>query len=69
MKVWYTLAEACEYMGLKERKIRNLTKEGRLRYTKPDKKFMFHKNWIDAYLLDMGTRLTPTQKKELADLS
>jgi len=69
MNKWYTLSEACEYVGLKERTVRKLVKEGKLRYSKPSMKLLFQKRWLDAYVMNMGTRLTPTQKRELEDLS
>ncbi len=69
MKIWYTLLDAVEYLCLSERKIRTLVKEGRLRASQPEKKLLFHKSWLDAYAMNMGTRLTPTQKRELEDLS
>ncbi len=69
MKVWFTLLDAVEYLNLSERKIRNLVKEGRMRASQPEKKLLFHKNWLDAYVMNMGTRLTLTQKRELEELS
>lgn len=69
MKVWYTLSDAVKYLNLSDKKIRNLVKEGKLRVSQPEKKLLFHKTWLDAYMMKMGTRLTPTQKRELEELS
>ena len=69
MRQWYTLSEASDYIGLKERTVRKLMKEGKLRYSQPSRKLLIHKKWLDAYAMSMGTRLTPTQKRELEELS
>ena len=69
MKFWYTMSDAVKYLNLSDKKIRNLVKEGRLRVSQPEKKLLFHKTWLDAYMMEMGTRLTPTQKRELEELS
>ncbi len=69
MKIWLTLNDAVEYLNLSERKIRNLVKEGKLRASKPEKKLLFHKIWLDAYVMNMGTRLSKTQRRELEELS
>jgi|SaaInlStandDraft_4_1057021.scaffolds.fasta_scaffold414097_1 excisionase family DNA binding protein len=63
------MSDAVKYLNLSDKKIRNLVKEGRLRVSQPEKKLLFHKTWLDAYMMEMGTRLTPTQKRELEELS
>jgi len=69
MKVWYTLLDTVEYLNLSEKKIRTLVKSKKIRASQPEKKLLFHKTWLDAYVMNMGTRLTPTQKRELEELS
>jgi len=68
-KIWFTLADACEYLNLKERTVRNLLRTGKLKYTRPSKKIAIHRKWLDGYQMNFGAKLTPGQRRELENLN
>ena len=66
---WMSAKQSADYIMVSDRKLRSLCKLGRLRYAQPSKKLMFRRSWLDAYILGFGKRLTPTERKELEELS
>jgi excisionase family DNA binding protein len=66
---WMSAKQSADYIGVTDRTLRNLCKIGKIKYTKPSKKLMFRKSWLDRYMLGFGKRITPTERKELEELS
>ncbi len=66
---WLNAKESRIYINVSDRTLRSLCKNGRVKYAQPSKKLMFRKSWLDAYILGFGKRLTPTERKELEELS
>jgi len=66
---WMSAKQSADYIKVSDRTLRALCKSGRLKYVQPSKKLIFRRSWLDSYMLGYGTRLTPTEKKELEELS
>ncbi len=66
---WLSAKQSRSYILVSDRTLRALCKSGRLKYAQPSKKLMFRKAWLDQYMLGFGKRLTPTERKELEELS
>ncbi|NQV14252.1 helix-turn-helix domain-containing protein [bacterium] len=43
-----------------------LVREGKIKAVKPGGKLMYRQEWLTAYALGFGTRLTKSQKAEIA---
>ncbi len=66
---WMSAKQSAAYINVSDRKLRALCKSGRIKYYQPCKKLLFRKSALDSYVLGFGKRLTPTERKELEELS
>jgi excisionase family DNA binding protein len=65
---WLSTVQATDHLKITDRTLRNLCKNGKLKYVQPGKKLLFRKSWLDAYALGFGKRLTPSERRELEEL-
>jgi len=66
---WLSSIEAAKHINISDRTLRKLCKSGRLKYTQMGKLLRFRKCWLDAYVLGYGKKLTPSERRELEELS
>jgi len=64
-----SVKQSAAYINVSEKTLRKLCKLGKIKYFQPDKKILIRKRSLDAYVHGFGKRLTPTEKKELEELS
>lgn len=61
-RVWFDLHGAAEYLGISEGTLRLAIERNQLKYTrtrwKVRHKFMFHRAWLDLYLLEHKNQMT-----------
>jgi excisionase family DNA binding protein len=48
---WLDVGEAAEYLRCSRQRVYDLTSTGRLRVAKDGTRSLFHRQWLDAYLL------------------
>ncbi len=70
-QTWFNSVEAASYTGRQRRKLTGLAADGRLRSVRfPEtRKVMFHRLWLDAYILGYGPELTTEEEAELERLN
>jgi len=66
---WISATQSAAYLNISDRTLRNLCKEGKLKYCQPGRKLLFHQRFLDSWVLGYGKRLTPSERKELEELS
>jgi excisionase family DNA binding protein len=66
---WMSVKQSAAYINVSEKTLRKLCKIGKIKYFQPDKKILIRKHSLDAYVYGFGKRLTPTERKELEELS
>jgi excisionase family DNA binding protein len=52
---WYSLSEAAEYLRCSERHLRNLSRTGKIEFSKSGGtfgKYLYHRRWLDTYLFN-----------------
>ncbi len=62
---WLTLEQACKYTKYSKRQIRRYIKKGQIKYTRRGRKYLFHYQWLDAFILGFGKKPTVKQLNEI----
>lgn len=67
---WYNISQAAEYLSCSTRTVQRLVQAGRLKYHRPHgrRRMLFHRKYLDAYLLGYGTRISPSQRRQIENL-
>ncbi len=70
-QTWFNSVEAASYTGRARRKLTGLAADGRLRSVRfPEtRKVMFHRLWLDAYIMGYSPELTTEEEAELERLN
>jgi excisionase family DNA binding protein len=62
---WFTIPELNYHYKLSEKTFYRAIKSGKLKAVKPVNKYLIHRNWILAFLMGFGKRLSLSEKKQL----
>ena len=65
---WLTINRAAKYANLCPKTVRKEIKAGHLRACKRTRKYLIHEDWLFAWILGYGQRLTPSAKREIQQL-
>ncbi|MBT4944545.1 MAG: hypothetical protein HON27_00080 [Candidatus Marinimicrobia bacterium] len=68
---WLNSAEASKYINRERTVIAKLAKRRKIKFTRAPntKKLMFHRRWLDAYIMGYGPELTTEEEAELEKLN
>jgi len=70
-RTWLSSAQASAYINPEQRAVIKLTEDRKIKFTRAPstKKLMFHRRWLDAYLLGYGAEPTAEEEAELERLN
>ncbi len=66
---WLSSSQAAGHLKISDRTLRKVCKNGKLKYAQVGKLLRFRTCWLDAFALGFGKRLSPSERRELEELS
>ncbi|NQV13976.1 helix-turn-helix domain-containing protein [bacterium] len=61
---WFSLNEASIYLRISTRSLQRAVATGKLKRNKVNGRYLFRRNWLDAFGCGFGPRLSLSQKRE-----